>query len=493
MTSLKVHLPNPFQHDVDGVPVRINVRDVTLDHIATLFVPFGSSQDVNVDPGTYVIEAQLPSGQSTQQVVSVNQDQIADVEMQTAKLSPHDYHAWAYLNKSATHQLQRSLQNLVFEGAWVRLWRKDNGAHWQTMVSELEDGSTWDDDGVNYRLNAFGGMQMLQVGGPGVPWKFVVLPGAQALRVLIRPANGPTDDVHPLDIVVSTNNTGAEAILSMLNSGAIDEAKAMENAGAAEMMLYSKRVDPTAAAIAGYYLLKSDELQRLHDWTKNLANWIDWMADGAIIHAWFLLKAVRYQGGDPIEAQLKARTLLLEAVERGVPIYTEGLRLLRDGINIMCNDLADTAAREAKAIVDAYTQSCDWSAPLTTFLGSEPDKPSPQPMTGKPESLTDLVFLYNVDTEELVRQGIVSVGSTLTLDRLADVPLEVLVEEGGELNLNGNRFKRLQEVADSVGLPETLQYDWQSSDSGESMSEEMANLRHGRFRVLEKIIHPIER
>lgn len=416
MTSLQVNLPNPYGNDLIDVPVRISVRDVTLDHVATAFVHLGSSGDVAVKPGTYVVEAELPSGQSIQEVVSVEQDQVADVQMNTGKLSPHEVHAWAYLNKNARHRPKRSLEHPDYEGAWVRLWRKHNGEHWEVVSGELADGSTWDDDGVNYRLTAFGGMQMLQVGGPGVPWKCIALPGAQDLRVLIRPANGPEDEVHPLDVVVSTHNTGAEAILSMLTSGAIDEAKAMENAGAAEMMLYTKMQDPTAAAIAGYYLLKTGELERLHDWTKNLANWIDWMADGAVIRAWHLLKAARYAGIDRDEAQQKARKFLLEAVDRGVPIYTEGLRLLRDGINALSSNPEDTEARQAKATIDAYTQSCDWAAPLTTFLGSSPDEPSPQPKTGSPETLNDLVFLYNVNTAELVRQGIVSVGATLTLD-----------------------------------------------------------------------------
>ena len=484
MSRLQVNLPNPFYDDVYDVPVRVDIRDVTLNHVATRFLPFGGAGDIEVAPGIYVVEAALPSGQSIQQVVNVEKDQDLDVHMNAGKLSPHEFHAWAYLNKNARHRPKRSLAHPDFEGAWVRLWRRHGTGEWIVVGSELKDGSTWDDDGVNYRLSAFGGMQMLQVGGPEVPWKCVALPGAQDLRVLIRPANGPVGDVHPLDVVVSTNNTGAEAILSMLTSGAIDQAKAMEHAGAAETMLYGKMADPTAAAIAGYYLLKTGELDRLHDWTRNLANWIDWMADGAVIRAWHLLKAVRYAGTDPDEARQKARAFFLEAVDRGVPIYTEGLRLLRDGLNALSSNPDDAEARAAKSKIDAYTQSCDWTAPLTTFNGSAPDKPSATPRTGKPESLEHLVFLYNVDTAELVRQGIVSVGTTLTLDSDdAHAGVEVTIEDDGALNLGGKRYKRLQDAVRSAGLPDVSQDRWRSSKSGESMVEQVNNLRHGRFKV----------
>src|SRR5205823_5460912 len=57
----------------------------------------------------------------------------------------------------------------------------------------------------------------------------------------------------------------------------------------AEQMLRDKLMDPLGAAVGGYYLLRSESLTLMHDWPNNFANWIEWLPDGAIIHAWQLL------------------------------------------------------------------------------------------------------------------------------------------------------------------------------------------------------------
>ena len=482
MANLKINFPNHFV-DVEGIPVRVDIRDVELDLLKTEMVPFGSSIQTDVEPGIYVIEAELPSGSRMHEVVRIEGDS-AEVEMATQDLSPHEHHAWAYMNKNARQVPTRSLNSSQYEGAWVRLWQKD--VTWRTVESEFGGMSAWDGDGVYYDLESFGGPQFLQVGGPGVPWRCVALPGALNIKVLVRPAIGPEGEVHPLDVVVSTHDTAAEAILSLLKTGAVEEARVVENAGAAEQMLYGKIANPSGAAIGGYYLLKMGDLDRLHDWTLNLANWIDWMADGPVIRAWHVLKDARLHGKDKTETRAKARKFLLEAVERGVPIYTEGLRLLRDGLNMLCQDKTDDEAQAAKSVIDKYTESCDWSAPMTTFLGASPDKPSPEPILGEPESLNDLVYLFSVDTEELIRQGVVNVGSTLSLYGGGKKSAAVLVEEGGELNLDGTRFKRFQDVAESLGFPNAEINDWEFEDSGKSLYDGVNPLRHGKLTFYEK-------
>lgn len=482
MANLQISFPNYFV-DVDGIPVRVDIRDVELDLLKTEYVQFGDSTYISLDPGIYVVEAELPSGSRMHEVVRLGEDPEPLV-MKTQDLSPHENHAWAYMNKNARQVPTRSLNQTQYEGAWVQLWRKEDA--WKTVESEFGGSSMWDADGVYYDLESYGGAQVLQVGGPGVPWKCVALPGALSLRVLIRPAAGPEGEVHPLDVIVSTHDTGAEAILSLLDTGAVEDAKVIENAGAAEQMLYQKIANPSGAAIGGYYLLKSGDLDRLHDWTLNLADWIDWMADGPVIRAWHVLKDARLHGKDRAETYAKAREFLLKAVDRGIPVYTEGLRLLRDGINALSQNKDDAEAQAAKAIVDRYTESCDWSAPTTTFLGVRPDQPSPEPVVGEAESMDHLVYLYNVETEELIRQGVLNVGSTVMLKRSEDEPVEVFVEEGGELNLGGTRYKRLQDVARSVGLPDTELYEWESGDTGKSIYEGISHLRHGKFTVYGK-------
>ena len=482
MANLKINFPSDYPN-VSEIPMRVDIRDVELDLLKTDVVHFGDSLETNVEPGIYVIKAELPSGSRMQEVVRV-EGTGAEVTMSTAGLSPHEHHAWAYMNKNVRQVSTGTLNSTHYEDAWVRLWRNDGT--WQTVESEFGGMSSWDDDGVFYELESWGGPQFLQVGGPGVPWKCVALPGAQNVKVLIRPALGPEGEVHPLDVVVSSYDTQAEAILSLLETGNVVEAKVIENAGAAEQMLYGKMVNPSGAAIGGYYLLKIRDLDRLHNWTENLANWIDWMADGPVIRAWHLLKTARLHGADKADTHSKAREHLLEAVKRGVPTYTEGLRLLRDGLNMLCQDQSDVEALEAKKIIDRYTESCDWSSPMTTFLGARPDEPSPEPVLGEPESLNDLVYLFNVDTKELIRQGVVNVGQTLSFYGGGGVAAVVKVEEGGELNLDGKRFQRFQDVAESVGFPNAGIYEWELEETGKSLYDGINPLRHGKLTTYEK-------
>lgn len=484
MTGIRINMPDHYMH-VSDVPVRIEVRDAALNLVETTWVPFGQATEVDVPPGFYVVEAELPSGRRMQEALQVSESEMASVDMDTGDLSPHEFHAWAYLTRDMTRAPVTSLSDAIFEGAWMRLWHKDTD-EWQTVSTELGGGSTWDGDGVNYEFESYGGTQFLQVGGPTVPWKLIALPGSQDFRVLIRPTPGPIDEVHPLDVTVATHNAGAEAILSLLTSGAIERAKQLENAGAAEMMLYGKIADPSAAAIGGYYLLKTGDLDRLHNWTENLANWIDWMADGPVIRAWHVLKDAQATGTDKNAARKTARDYFLGAVERGIPIYTEGLRLLRDGLNILSYDRDDAEVQTAKTQVDLYAQACDWSAPTTTFLGAAPGLPSPEPIYGKPESLQDTAFLFEVDTPELIRQGILSEGATLSLAREDGPQVEVSVEADGQLNLDGKLYKSLKDVASSVGIASALQQDWQNNDTGASIYQGLEFLRHGKMSQYEK-------
>lgn len=52
-----------------------------------------------------------------------------------------------------------------------------------------------------------------------------------------------------------------------------------------EKTLKRKRESPVAAAIATSILIRSNELDAVHDWPANLANWYDWLPDGSVLWA----------------------------------------------------------------------------------------------------------------------------------------------------------------------------------------------------------------
>ena len=121
---------------------------------------------------------------------------------------------------------------------------------------------------------------LIQIGS-NVGWSPVVaLPLGSRLLVLC--------DVHVrvghagVSASAQPGNPEASAVAGYLNSGRADRAL-MTMTATAEQLLQGKMADPIGAIIGGYALLKLHELDRMHDWPDNLANWFETLPDGAVI------------------------------------------------------------------------------------------------------------------------------------------------------------------------------------------------------------------
>ena len=57
-----------------------------------------------------------------------------------------------------------------------------------------------------------------------------------------------------------------------------------------ERVLQDKTQSPVAAMIAATFLIRCGPLDQLHDWPRNLANWFEWLPDGALLWAETLLR-----------------------------------------------------------------------------------------------------------------------------------------------------------------------------------------------------------
>jgi hypothetical protein len=195
-------------------------------------------------------------------------------------------------------------------------------------------------------------------------------------------------------VKVVSMDARAETLLHYLGAGAADAARSIagEVIADAEQMLRDKVVNPMGAAIGGYYLLGVGALERLHDWPNNFANWIDWLPDSAVIHAWQLL---RTQGDGPGDRQEQARRRLLQATQRGLPVYSVGVRLLIDGLELFADagGGSDDEVKQALRTIRPYAAAMDWSQELTLFYGQDPWTPLSQPITGVPSARTGLAWL----------------------------------------------------------------------------------------------------
>jgi hypothetical protein len=396
MTSqLRVQFQTHGSFLYDQVPLQVEIADKNLNTVKIRWSHSNVTELFPLDPGVYVVSVTAPSGDRVQRVLELKSNQTADCILPVFRISKHESQEWAHLTNKLRAPGIELFGHEKLDGAWIRLWHKNKGLFQvESAVNTKMRSVDRREDGFIYRVeNLKKEMWCWQVGGPEVPWKCVAIPPTINTNVLVQPS--PAPGAHPLDVVVSSDDIALDGLLALLQRGAIQEAIELERQPKlAERYLFEKYSNPTGAAIGGYYLLRINDLPRLHGWPNNLARDFQWMADGAIIHAWQIIAEYR-KGNRDSNALDRARVRLLEAMARGFPIYTEGLRLLRDGLFLFDN-LAkgrDKEVQTALQWVGNYIASVDWTAPTLTFNGESPDMPSLKVKYGIPESSIGLEYL----------------------------------------------------------------------------------------------------
>jgi hypothetical protein len=156
----------------------------------------------------------------------------------------------------------------------------------------------------------------------------------------------------------------------------------------AEKLLQEKFANPYGALVGGYYLLGAGDLRRLHSWPNNFAEGFEWLPDSAIIHAWQILL------DSDIQDKSIARTRLLEATQRGLPIFKQGLRYLMDGLRNFSNQARkelhkDHDVEKAFSYWQKIARAVNWNQRFVTFYGRSPYNPSFKPVTGIPKDTSE--------------------------------------------------------------------------------------------------------
>lgn len=130
----------------------------------------------------------------------------------------------------------------------------------------------------------------------------------------------------------------------------------------AEQLLDEKRSAPHLASAAALALLKTQQLDLLHDWTANLAQWFPEFPDASIIRAWHILYAKEKAFLRPGETALG---YLRNAAQRGLPLFAESMRLLVDGLRLFSQTESDL--RPLLAEYEKFLWSMDAGEPFTSF------------------------------------------------------------------------------------------------------------------------------
>lgn len=361
-------------------------------------VELGMPTTIPVKLGNYLVRASLPGGAVGQVKVAVGDVGTSLDVVAPAPIAPDPGRAVSIGPVSAVDRFSSQLPEPkpdrrtrtrsgsappwttlgTWHGVWTRVWRKESVGWEASYLEPVEDEiSEWS---LGYVFDVDDGLHVVQVGGSDLAWRCVALPERRALlTMVVRWETGSPE----LVISARPEDSQRASLLDYLTEGDLRSAGLLGEElvnELAEEMLHGKFEHPLLAALGGYVLLETGDVERLHDWPNNIAEYIDWLPDGPVILAWQLLRQASPG------AMSDARAALLQAASLGVPAFTKGLRLLWDGLRIFGeDDPDDTEITEAIDGLRSYAIAADWTAPTTTYGGEEPSTPSRRPSRGIPE------------------------------------------------------------------------------------------------------------
>lgn len=150
---------------------------------------------------------------------------------------------------------------------------------------------------------------------------------------------------------VLTDNSEFNGIVQLLSTGRLDSASTLWKKSA-QQVLRDKFADPIAAAAGALALVQPEissslEVQRLEQiwyWLKNLELRFKWIPEGSICLAWMLSAAsnadlLHIENSEKLKASIAQ--LMIEAIRKGAPIYSEGLHLLSQAVDWASSEIDD--------------------------------------------------------------------------------------------------------------------------------------------------------
>jgi hypothetical protein len=316
--TVKLASPDPY------VRQPVNVIDAkTLQLVASP----ACDEEIELPEGTYLVSAVQPSGQRSVGAVEVAPDQAAELELGTAEPAPGQAAAPAapVPPPAAAPPPAGELEGLgppagadaaPAKSGWFVRFHVQMQSGFAPATPSFDTAHT--ESGLELAVQASGdGILFAQVAREGEIPLVVALPvygptSSQSCRLTLGTATG----THAADVSLP-DNPQVDAVARYLQGGLLQEAAGViENA---ETLLQQKMADPFGAALGGYALIRSGQLDRLHHWPQNLANNFPYLADGAVIAAEELALEGDHAG---------ALGFVCDAARRGLPVFGAGFSLL---------------------------------------------------------------------------------------------------------------------------------------------------------------------
>jgi hypothetical protein len=198
---------------------------------------------------------------------------------------------------------------------------------------------------------------------------------------LLTPNESDDPRAEPLKVLVTSFRQDAETLLEFL---ARDSLRAARSLAAfqplAQQLLADKAEAPVSGIAAAYFLLRTEGWRKIPgDWFKSLFLMFPWLADPAVIQCVLMIRQGLSLDGDEIEAT----ELLQTCLNRGVPVFSEGLSLLQEAASVLRSG-SGSSKQGAFEQVEPLVASQAWAGAVLSFYGETPDQPSPDRVVGLP-------------------------------------------------------------------------------------------------------------
>jgi hypothetical protein len=388
--------------ELQGLPIPVEIRRQDLTVLARTVAP----ASVSVAPGTYVVSARLPAGLEMHALVSVgphDSRRTVVLEPSPSEQSPHESEevqrfvrgALSVAAKDGVSQRAGFAQELALQKARGCVVRLSQGWAVRGFRGNLLAGPPQEvfTPLLTRQQKALPAgclefeicpeVSMVQVLQPDIPPLNIMVPASRnepgGRQVQPQPATivfQQADEgrflvtVHPRDVI-------ADALLQYAKEGYSAELSNLVgerfDANTAEKLLEEKTGAPITAAVAAYLLLRLGDIDRLHDWTRNLCDWFPWLADGVAICGEHLARRGRHR---------EAFEVFLRLSQRGLPICSAGLAFvidrLRRYLSLSAANFPPAKLEAARALVEQlqpYATYADNRLLLLAFTGLDPANP----------------------------------------------------------------------------------------------------------------------
>ena len=329
-----------------------------------------ASQPLELGPGTYFVTTRVPDGEErTERVVVTPEDR----ELEVTLSGPDPDAGGAAWDAALAKPSLLAKARAAFIASPIK---SIHVLHGNLFAGTLVPEQILDDPQI-----PDSGEPFFEIEGKDVPQFGRVMTSSGADAVIALPAWGEAGcrlfvDVfsHP-PIHISLQHPQANLLRRLHELGRSGDAESVSRSNnlTAERLLYQKRRDPIAAVVGAYALLRFNDIERLHDWTKKLYDVFAELPDAAVIRGEHLSRLGEHG---------QSLTALLDLPRRGLPLFAEGISLALDRLRLYSmygSDMFSPPQIEAASLLAKQLQqiaaSTDFTKSITTLAALNPEEP----------------------------------------------------------------------------------------------------------------------